>query len=355
MPILVCLASWAERLDEGGALRSHFARRTVMQAIRLKGGSLSGTYLMKPDGRSPFVRKQVSAVENREYGFQRWYSQLKRLQRYSVLFPGLFPAVIEYGINGDLAYFDMEYIPDAITAHEFLVKTERMEDVEELFSRLVTDMDRMHGTRIASSLQPLVLYVREEVEQKLRDALQSERFRRFLEFDQLVFNGQEVPSFAKQLDRYKQLFVASYQCRDETFTHGNITLENILYQPLHKRLVFIDPYEENIIDSVLAEYSQLYQSCDGYYELYNERQPSVEGNSISVELDDSAGLDRFDALLTAHITKNCSEADMVAVRLLEISQFIRMLPFKMVIDESKMILFYGLASKLFHDLKASAA
>ena len=35
---------------------------------------------------------------------------------------------------------------------------------------------------------------------------------------------------------------------------------------------------------------------------------------------------------------------------LEVSQFIRMLPFKMEVDE-KMILFYGLASKLFEDLK----
>ena len=39
----------------------------------------------------------------------------------------------------------------------------------------------------------------------------------------------------------------------ETFTHGNITLENLLYIPDESKFIFIDPYEENIIDSVLAE------------------------------------------------------------------------------------------------------
>ena len=39
------------------------------------------------------------------------------------------------------------------------------------------------------------------------------------------------------------------------------------------------------------------------------------------------------------------------IRLMEISQFIRMLPFKMEIDEDKMLFFYGLASYLFSELK----
>lgn len=37
--------------------------------------------------------------------------------------------------------------------------------------------------------------------------------------------------------------------------------------------------------------------------------------------------------------------------LLEISQFIRMLPFKMEVDSNKMYFFYGLASMLFENLK----
>jgi hypothetical protein len=307
-----------------------------MEKIRLKGGSLSGTYLVKQEAGPPFVRKEVSVIENREYGFQRWYSQLKRMQRYSVLFPGLFPQLLTYGVTGDLAYFDMEYIPDAVTAHDFVVRCTTPAGVERLFPQLVEAMGRMHRTRIGSSANPLALYVREEVEQKLRDSLASERFRNFLKHEEIYFNGERVPSFIRQLERYKQVFSDAYQHCDETFTHGNITLENILYQPEHNRLIFIDPY-------------------DGYYELYNEQKPLVEGNRVTLELPRNVGLDRFDALLTEYISDRYSAKDMTAIRLLEVSQFIRMLPFKMVIDEDKMILFYALASKLFHNLRLSAA
>ena len=60
---------------------------------QFKGGSLSSTNLIEDRGEL-FVRKSVSLINNREYGFQRWYSQLKKLQRYSVMFPGLFPSVL---------------------------------------------------------------------------------------------------------------------------------------------------------------------------------------------------------------------------------------------------------------------
>jgi hypothetical protein len=319
-----------------------------MQKVRLKGGSLSGTYLMTPDSGHQFVRKECSVVVNREYGFQRWYSQLKRMQRYSVMFPGLFPALLNFGLEGDLAYFDMPFIEGAITAHEYLVGCESKAQVDAFFSTLTVAMDRMHATKIPSARTSLQLYIREEVEQKLADALKNPRMQQFANFEHVVFNGEKSPGFFRQLDNYKVLFRDSFVFSEETFTHGNITLENMLYQPHLKRVVFIDPYEENIIDSVLAEYSQLYQSCHSYYELFNERTPTIEGNSVTIEMPRSAGLDWFDQRLDDLILDRFSPKEMMAVRLLEVSQFIRMLPFKAVLDEDKMLFFYALASNLFH-------
>jgi hypothetical protein len=53
---------------------------------KLKGGSLSSTFLIKEKNRKK-IRKQVSLTKNREYGFVRWYSQLKKIQKYNKLFP----------------------------------------------------------------------------------------------------------------------------------------------------------------------------------------------------------------------------------------------------------------------------
>ena len=108
---------------------------------RLKGGSLSGTYLCVDKSGFSFVRKEASLKDNREYGFQRWYSQLKRLQRYSKQFPGLFPEVIQFGRDGELAYFDIEYIEGSITAHEYLSQNPSKEDVEKMFLVLLAAIE----------------------------------------------------------------------------------------------------------------------------------------------------------------------------------------------------------------------
>jgi hypothetical protein len=69
-----------------------------------------------------------------------------------------------------------------------------------------------------------------------------------------------------------------------------------------------------------------------------------------LDIPDNFGIDYLNAKILNHISSNYSKEDYFSIRLLEISQFIRMLPFKMAVDESKMIFFYGLASYLFHSL-----
>jgi hypothetical protein len=69
----------------------------MMKKISLKGGSLSRTSLII-ENKKKFVRKEVSLKLNREYGYQRWYSQLKRIHRYNKIFPKLFPELIDFGL-----------------------------------------------------------------------------------------------------------------------------------------------------------------------------------------------------------------------------------------------------------------
>ncbi len=341
-----------------------------MHKTRLKGGSLSGTYLCQPDRSQPdptdqgsneaFVRKEVSLVHNREYGFQRWYSQLKRMQRFSVLFPGVFPELRTYGmfrddVHGDMAYFDMEFIPNAVTVQEFLMQTADRAAIDRMFEALRGVMAQMHGAAIASTAAPMDLYIYEEIEQKILACQGNARFVAFSQYPEIVFNGETVPGLCSVLDEFKALAKTCYRHTTETFTHGNLTLENILYQPRENRIIFIDPYEENIIDSVLAEYSQVYQSCNSKYELYNAATALVDGNRVTCQIPASPGLDYFNGIFSTFLQQHHDADDLVTIRLLEISQFARMLPFKMAIDPDKMLFFYALGSHLFHVLRQERA
>jgi len=317
---------------------------------KFKGGSLSSTSLMRDKNNHLFVRKTVSLIENREYGFQRWYSQLKRLQRYSVLFPELFPKILKFGQEKKTAYFDIEYFKGAINAQEY-IQNANSNEVDDFFESLQKTLNKLHYYKIHSNVESIELYIHEEIEQRLKDCRKNQRFIDFLEYDEIVFNGNKVKPFMKVFDEYKQMCLEFYTNPIETFTHGNITLENLLYIPKNKRVILIDPYEENIIDSVLCEYSQLLQSSNAKYEMYNEGAAIITTNSIALELPLSSGMNYFNDKLVSYLKKSFSNDDYMIIRLMEVSQFIRMLPFKMEIDEDKMLFFYGLASYLFSELK----
>jgi hypothetical protein len=322
-----------------------------MIKTRLKGGSLSGTYLCTPSAGAPFVRKEVSLTTNREYGFQRWYSQLKRMQRYEILFPGHFPKLVTYGRDGDMAYFDMAYIPDAVTVHDYLIAPRTRAEIDAMFDALMALTGTMYRTQIPSTTAPIELYIYEEIEQKMRACAGNARFQEIATYPAIYFNGHEVPGLASVLPAFRELARANYRNTTETFSHGNLTLENILYQPATATITLIDPYEENVIDSALADYSQILQSCNSKYELYNALTPTIAGARIDLAVPAYAGLEYFRDRFLAFLRERYTPEDVVVIRLLEISQFARMLPFKMELDEDKMVFFYALGSYLFHQLR----
>jgi len=322
-----------------------------MRKTRLKGGSLSGTYLCVPDLGGPFVRKDVSLTVNREYGFQRWYSQLKRLQRYENIFPGIFPKILDYGRDEDSAYFNMEYIEGAQTVHEFVSQTTDIELIDRMFAQLVLVMNKMHKTELSSFEPAFALYIYEEIEQKISACMQNSRFQEFSSYTEIIFNEKKITGMRHVMNEYAEMFQSVYKKPTETFTHGNLTLENILYQPSTNRIIFIDPYEENIIDSTLAEYSQILQSSNSLYELYDAGTPMIEGNQVRINLSIPSGLRYFNERFRVFMKQTLSSDQIKVVRLLEVSQYARMLPFKMDVDEDKMLLFYALGSHLFNELK----
>ena len=114
--------------------------------------------------------------------------------------------------------------------------------------------------------------------------------------------------------------------------------------------MFIDLYEENYIDTVWNDYSQIAQSSNSLYELYNKKTPIVKRNSVTAEVEYSPGLAAFNKLFQKFLQDKLTPDERVLTSLYEVSQFTRMLPFKKTIAKDKMILFYALASELFDQI-----
>lgn len=297
-----------------------------MTIIKLKGGSLNSTSL-HIDGDRKFVRKFIATSADREYGYVRWYSQLKKIQRYNSLFPNLFPKLHDVNITENGAYFDIEYIENSKDIKTLFVNGELSDDqVQELNKNLWTSFDRIHDQTYDHNPSSLRLYYKEEVEQKLNDALQFQEFKDFFNYDEYVYNNVKIPNIKQKLDEFKKLFDTPID--SECYVHGNPTLENIMYSTTTGKITFIDLYEEGIVDSKFMDYSQILQCSNSYYGVYNDFGVLVHDNSVSCTAQIPAKLKKFNDLFVNEITKRYGEEKLRLVQLFEATQFFRMLPFK---------------------------
>jgi hypothetical protein len=312
-----------------------------MKTISLKGGSLSRTYWL-PDEK--IVRKEISRIENREYGFMRWYSQLKKLQEYNTLYPGLFPKVVNVDSNKATAWFDLEYLEGFRDIKSILSKDILSEDQIFRMSQAVwKGLNTLHSIKKEPIPGAPRLYFDEEIDQKIADAISLPSFKDFFYRGTYGFNGDLIVGIGGYLHGLKEYF-AELENDDECNIHGNPTLENIMYSFEEDRVVFIDVYDESMWNTKYLDYAQVLQCSRSHYGFINDRDVRVIGIDL---FNPHGGTEHFDTF-NKHFISELPEDKMKLIDILEASQFIRMLPFKLIAgDINKAKYFYVHACKLF--------
>jgi len=313
-----------------------------MRTISLKGGSLSRTYLI-PDEK--IVRKEVSRIENREYGFVRWYSQLKKLQEYNTLYPNLFPKVVNVGSNDKTAWFDLEQLEDfrdikSILSYDILNE----EQIFKMTQAVWKGLNTLHAIKKEPINGAPSLYFQEEIQQKINDAIKLPSFESFYQHGSYGINGKiaiGLNGYLYDLENYFNELKNDEECN----IHGNPTLENIMYSFEEDRVVFIDVYEESMWNTKYLDYAQVLQCSRSHYGFINDRDVRVNGIDM---FNPNKGTEHFDTF-NKHFVSELPEDKMKLIDILEASQFIRMLPFKLIAgDINKAKYFYVHACELFY-------
>ena len=317
-----------------------------MNITKLKGGSLSSTFLYK--GESSFIRKEVNRTIDREYGYIRWYSQLKKLQRYGAIFPELFPKVLNVSYSENNAYFDIENLIGFTDIKTLLCEEELDEAcIERMNHRLWASFDKVHAMSYLSATNMPSLYFKEEVEQKLADARRVHEFVQFCNYNEYIYNGNIVPGIDRHMSALQEFF--NINLEKEEYIHGNPTLENIMYSIAEDRIIFIDLYEESIIDTKYLDYSQVLQCSRSHYGFINDRKILVDRNAVSHNLTIPKNFHIFNTHFVNELTNR--QVNMRMVDILEATQFIRMLPFKCMAGElDKAKFFYVHACSLLSNI-----
>jgi hypothetical protein len=131
--------------------------------------------------------------------------------------------------------------------------------------------------------------------------------------------------------------------------HGNPTLENILYSFEEDRVVFIDVYDESMIDSRFLDYAQVLQCSRSHYGYINDNEVLIGGVSVTHRLQIPTNFETFNSHFESGIVEPKTKE---IVDVFEATQFIRMLPFKVLageIDKAKFFYVHAcyLLSKVF--------
>jgi hypothetical protein len=321
---------------------------TIKIIKNLKGGSLSKTIVIKKNNKK-YVRKLVDIENNREYGFYRWFSQFKKLQRLNAIFPSIFPKVLSSGIMDKYYYFDIKYFDNSQNCYEYLSNEKNEKKIVLLLNKIVNNLKKINEVYYPSILGSQNIYFKEEIKRRINLFKIDKKGKNFLKHKFYYLNGHSIKNSINKILSWLDNNMLNFALTRECYTHGNLTLENILYKPKSKKVIFIDPYEENFVDSQYQEISQLLQSCNSNYEVLCKAKLNVKKNIIKSDFTIPKGIKIFNENLDKFIKEKYTNNEIKIIKFYEMAQFIRMLPFKLKGNSESAKLFLVIAMKIFNE------
>jgi len=308
-----------------------------------KGGSLSSTKLINHSEFKKCVLKKVSNSSNREYGFVRFCSQIKRHSQLQSSEPELFPQIFEIGIDikHKQAYCIYEFMEDYISILDFL-NDHQINDIKinQAASNLLNSLEKLHKNEFKIPLVKgsLEFYLKEEMIRPLIE------YEKYLDIQNRTFEGVEVESCNDVISKIYGLFQKLEKIDDQKYCmiHGNATLENILINPKTLEISFIDVYDETYCDIALSDYSQVLQCSKYFYGIRMRQQKKNEDESKYKLIDAGKNFKVFNEAIEKKLIFNKNQ--YLLLKLLTASQFIRLLPFRIKSNDTyNANYFYSLA------------
>ncbi|MBD2816062.1 hypothetical protein ID850_15160 [Xenorhabdus sp. Flor] len=292
-----------------------------------KGGSLSKTSLVKTANKL-VVTKSCSSTVEREYGLVRLLSQKSKMELMSSIFPSLFPKILDLRYIESSIEIDIEYLHDYKDITSIFIDSNiSRAETEVIANAVMHALDKLHSRKISSpySTDAIKCYFQEELLNPITMAMESDNYVRD---KSKIFNNRRIFNWLNKTTMAEMLEDINWNQIDlsQSLTHGNSTLENIMYSLDKKEVKFIDCYDENFFHTKYNDYSQLLQ-CSKHLYSFLMRKPTIVKDEIQANFH-SSELTWFNEYILSQMNLMLNIEEKKLLMLYEVSQFTRMLPFK---------------------------
>lgn len=322
--------------------------RNILVLRDYSAGS-NATTILCTDGENSFYRK---------YAFMdaadKLSEQIGWIELYSEKLP--LAKIIRKEVGEGVCFYDMPYYHDAVTLFEYSQSCEYdnlwnaiegvVNELEaKLYSKKSDNLDFLSKSELIKS------YVDEKILRNLDIIVRDKEISELLEYDNILINGKEYKNLSLYMNLLEKEHLYSIFEGDEVSSiHGDLTVENIVYNKISDSYYLIDPNTGNIFDSKFIDYAKLLQSLHGKYEyLMAVKDVYVSGNRIDFKIIESDAYEyiykKYIEYLEEHFTKN----QIRSIYYHEIANWLRLMPYK--IKKGRGILFFSGLIKVLDEVE----
>jgi len=304
----------------------------------LSANSFAKTYLIEKDGNK-FVRKQVLKDAGQKH-IDILKRQKRDLERFNFLVNGICPVTYEERESNLDYYYDMEYLPKYKMLSEadcYNTKVRVLSDV------LKTLNDNVYSfSKKINGPEWMEQFLNEKIYAKFDNfKLQGQEFDVIIESKEFFINKQKYVGLRQLL---KMLPMSELYPNSISVVHGDLTYENIMYNPDDLSAKLIDMDGSRLFDAKELDLGKLSQSIYARYNLWKNMDSNQLVSNFNIKeksFDANASFfDISEAVMPSNLIQYWQPILMQSEDIIRkkiyfymSTYFIRFVPFRMQIDK----------------------
>ncbi len=252
----------------------------------LKGGSFATVFLINKN-KQMIVRKYLEKNKENKIHYETLKRQVDDLKRFEYYSTGIVPKIVEVYESPDEYYYDMEYLEhfDELVKFPYdIVESKLPKIIQRLKNDIYCYSKKIDGQKWLNDFLQEKIFAKYDMIEAIDTT-----FYKLINNDYVIINGNKV----KGLRYYFKTEKLNYFPTHVSPIHGDLTLENILYNPITDEIKlidqsgsrYVDPYEFDVaklLQSLLARYSE-WDTFETLCESKSENEFVINKKLIDVE------------------------------------------------------------------------